>query len=121
MKHSTLLNTSIGDYRLVDFLGAGGMGEVYRAVHTKLGRVVAIKVLTQAGQNSDFAERFLNEARIQARLQHENIATLYDFLQYRGWPCIIMEYVDGHSLDERIQKLGRLPLSEAIYIFQAVV
>lgn len=97
------------------------MGEVYRAVHPKLGRVVAIKVLTHTAHSPGFTERFLNEARIQASLHHHNIATLYDFLEFNNQPCIIMEYVDGQVLVDRIRAKGMLPLSEATYIFQAIV
>lgn len=117
-----LVNQTVGEYRVVDFLGAGGMGEVYRAEHSKIGRVAAVKVLTQAtSSSSGFVERFFNEARIQASLQHPNIATLYDFLEVGGQPCIIMEYIDGQTLSERVQAYGALPLAETVFIFQAVV
>jgi eukaryotic-like serine/threonine-protein kinase len=117
---------SIGEYRIVDFIGAGGMGEVYRAMHSKIGRVAAVKVLTQTSQASDFVQRFFNEARIQASLQHPNIATLYDFCEVGGQPCIIMEYVDGQTISERIAAYraaygAALPLSETVYIFARVV
>jgi serine/threonine-protein kinase len=110
----------------VDFLGAGGMGEVYRAVHSKIGRMAAVKVLTQTARAGDFVERFFNEARIQATLQHPNIATLYDFCEVAGQPCIIMEYVDGQTISERVAAYrasygAALPLSEAVYIFGRVV
>jgi serine/threonine-protein kinase len=121
MSKPILLNSFIGEYHLVDFLGAGGMGEVYRAVHTKLGRVVAIKLLTQAAHSPGFTDRFLNEARIQASLRHQNIATLYDFLDLNNQPCIIMEYIDGQTLLERVKAGGGLPLPEAVSVFQAVV
>jgi serine/threonine protein kinase len=114
-------NQTVGEYRVVDFLGAGGMGEVYRAMHSKIGRIAAVKVLTQATQSSGFVERFFNEARIQASLQHPNIATLYDFCEVAGQPCIIMEYVDGQTISERIAAYGALPLSEAVYVFGKVV
>src|SRR5947209_1383582 len=119
-------NQSIGEYRIVDFIGAGGMGEVYRAMHSKIGRVAAVKVLTQATQTGDFVERFFNEARIQASLQHPNIATLYDFCEVGGQPCIIMEYVDGQTIGERVAAYraaygAALPLSETVYIFGRVV
>ena len=114
-------NQSVGEYRIVDFLGAGGMGEVYRAMHQKIGRVAAVKVLTQATQSSGFVERFFNEARIQASLQHPNVATLYDFCEVGGQPCIIMEYVDGQTISERIAAYGAaLPLSETVYVFERV-
>src|SRR5262249_7793392 len=69
----------------------------------------------------NFLERFYNEARIQAQLLHPNIAVLYDFLEYNGQPLIIMEYIDGQTLSERIATMGCLPLPEALSIFQAVV
>lgn len=121
MSNPILLQSFMGEYQLVDFLGAGGMGEVYRAVHTKLGRVVAIKVLTRSAHGPGFTQRFINEARIQASLQHQNIATLYDFLELHDQPCIIMEYVDGQTLLERVKAAGGLPLPEALSIFRAVV
>src|SRR5215212_6207626 len=115
------INQTVGEYRVVDFLGAGGMGEVYRALHSKIGRVAAVKVLTQATQASGFVERFFNEARIQASLQHLNVATLYDFCEVQGQPCIIMEYVDGETISERIAAYrAPLPLSETVYVFEKV-
>jgi eukaryotic-like serine/threonine-protein kinase len=120
MSRPALINSSIGDYHLVDYIGAGGMGEVYRAVHSKIGRVVAVKVLTQSVPSPSFITRFHNEARIQASLHHHNIATLYDFLEFNGQPCIIMEYVDGETLTQRIGRFGSLPVEEALYIFQSV-
>src|SRR5215213_3414561 len=115
------INQTVGEYRVVDFLGAGGMGEVYRAVHSKIGRVAAVKVLTQATQASGFVERFFNEARIQASLQHLNVATLYDFCEVQGQPCIIMEYVDGETIAERIAAFGApLPPSETVHVFEKV-
>ena len=115
-------NQSVGEYRVVDFIGAGGMGEVYRALHSKLGRAAAVKVLTQATQQSgDFVVRFFNEARIQASLQHPNVATLYDFCEVAGQPCIIMEYVDGQTISERVVSHGAgLPLPETVYVFEKV-
>lgn len=113
-------NQSIGEYRIVDFIGAGGMGEVYRAIHSKIGRIAAVKVLTQATQSSGFVDRFFNEARIQASLQHPNIATLYDFCEVAAQPCIIMEYIDGQAISERIAAYGALPLTETVYVFERV-
>jgi serine/threonine-protein kinase len=121
MGPTSFLNSTVGEYRLTEFLGAGGMGEVYRAVHSKIGRVAAVKVLTQATQSHGFVERFFNEARIQASLQHPNIATLYDFCEAAGQPCIIMEYVDGQTVAERVAAYGALPLAEAVYVFERVV
>ncbi|MDQ3806047.1 MAG: serine/threonine protein kinase, partial [Acidobacteriota bacterium] len=121
MSRAFLVNQTIGEYRIESFLGAGGMGEVYRAVHQKIGRVAAVKVLTQATQSSGFRERFSNEARIQASLQHPNIATLYDFCEVCGQPCIIMEYVDGETIADRVAAHGPPSLAETAYVFEKVV
>jgi len=118
---TSLRNSLVGEYRLVDFLGEGGMGEVYRAVHVHVGRAVAVKVLKNPGDSPRFVERFRNEARIHAQLHHPHIATLYEFLEFRGRPCIVMEYVDGQTLSDRIRRHGRLSPGEAVAVFQAVV
>jgi eukaryotic-like serine/threonine-protein kinase len=121
MNRGTLINAIIGEYRLVDKLGEGGMGEVYRAVHSKIGRPAAVKVLSQASHGPEFIERFLNEARIQASLQHTNIVTLYDFLEFNGQPCIIMEYIEGQTLTDCIrEEVGGLALPDALRIFRAL-
>jgi serine/threonine-protein kinase len=120
MSRALETDQSIGEYRIVDFIGAGGMGEVYRAMHSKIGRIAAVKVLTQATQSGGFVQRFFNEARIQASLQHPNIATLYDFCEVAGQPCIIMEHVDGQTVAERIAAYGPLPLTETVYVFERV-
>lgn len=122
MSNSLLLNSMVGEYRLIDFLGEGGMGEVYRGVHAKLGRVAAVKVLNQtARREQGFVERFFNEARIQESLHHPNIAAVYDFTEVQGQPCIIMEYVDGDTLCDRVRPYGPMPTDEALRIFSAVV
>lgn len=114
MSTGSLLHATVGAYRLTDFVGAGGMGEVYRAVHSSLGRVVAVKVLTGTRGVPGLADRFRNEARIQAALHHPNIATLYDFLESGGRPCIVMEYVEGETLSSRIERTGSLPVDQAL-------
>ncbi len=111
------LNKEIESYRLVEFLGAGGMGSVYRGVHKNLDRMVAVKILHEPG----LLARFQNEARIQAGLQHQHIATLYEFLEFEGKACIVMEFVPGKGLDELIHAQGRLPYAEALRIYQSVV
>lgn len=121
MSRSTLINSTIGEYRLVEKLGEGGMGEVYQGVHSKIGRVVAVKILSQGAHGPEFVERFLNEARIQGGLQHNNIVTLYDFLEYNGQPCIIMEYIEGRTLTDCVRTWGGLPLADAIRYFQSIV
>jgi serine/threonine-protein kinase len=115
------INSVIGEYRIEGYLGAGGMGEVYCAQHSRIGRRAAVKILTHTSRSDGSLERFFNEANIQSSLRHPNIATLYDFTEINGQPCIIMEYIDGETLAERVRPSGPLPLSESLYIFQAIV
>lgn len=121
MFRQNFINAQLGEYCVTNYLGAGGMGEVYRAVHTKLGRIAAVKVLSRMEAQPNLVERFYNEARIQASLQHPAIAMLYDFVNYNGYPCIVMEFVDGQTLDELLRANGTLPLTETLRIFKAVV
>lgn len=112
-------NATIGEYRIVDFLGEGGMGRVYRAVHTRIDRTVAIKVLTQTSGESVVVQRFLNEARIQARLRHPGVAALYDFTEYRGRSAIIMEYVDGETVQEITSRQGAWSAQQALPVLRS--
>ncbi len=113
---SALTNALIGEYRLTEPLGAGGMGEVYKAVHTHLGRVVAVKILSPNLTDGPALQRFYNEASIQASLRHPSVAEYLGFYEYQGRPCILMEYVDGETLSELIQKRGAFPCAEATTI-----
>jgi eukaryotic-like serine/threonine-protein kinase len=116
-----MIGTTVKEYKILDRLGAGGMGEVFRAVHARTGRVVAIKVLNQAKQSPSFRQRFFNEARVQAQLQHPCIAAVYDLLEHNAQPCIVMEYIDGRTLDEQICLKGILPAESAVSIFRKIV
>lgn len=100
------MRTTIGPYRVIDFIGAGGMGEVYRVVHRTIGRVAAAKILTAAGPSPSAAERFRNEARIHSTVQHPRIATMYEYLEVDGLPCIVMELVEGVTLEQYIHQRG---------------
>lgn len=120
MAQGALLNSSVGSYRLIDFVGAGGMGEVYRGLDSAKSRVVALKVLNLAKTAPNAVERFRNEARIHAAVRHPNIATMYEYLEIEGAPCIAMEYVDGETIDERIKRRGALPLEEALKILARI-
>ncbi len=97
----------LGPYRIEHLLGAGGMGEVYRAVDTRLGRTVAIKVLPRklAG-NPDLKRRFLREACAASALNHPNIAGLYDISNHGGADFLVMEYVAGKTLKDLIPRCG---------------
>ncbi|MBI3404248.1 MAG: serine/threonine protein kinase, partial [Acidobacteria bacterium] len=110
-----MIGTSLHHYRIVERLGAGGMGEVYRATDTKLGRDVAIKVLSK-----DFASdpqrlgRFEREARLLAALNHPNIAAIFGFAEDAGQWYLAMEYVPGRS------PAGPMPLEDALQICRQV-
>jgi len=96
-------------------LGAGGMGEVYRGRHSRLGFPVALKVLSLL--RGDYFLRFEREAEMMARIRHPNIITILDYgIVDQKTPCIAMEFVDGETLDARIQARGSLPWTEAIEI-----
>ena len=100
--------TRLGPYEITAALGAGGMGEVYRARDTRLDRQVAIKLLT-GEDNGNAAQRLLREARSASALNHPNICTLHEIGEDAGHPFIVMELVDGEPLDRRISR-GPLPL-----------
>lgn len=121
MTHGTLLNRAVGSYRLVDFIGAGGMGEVYRGIDKAHNRIVALKVLNVTKTAPNAVERFRNEARIHGAVRHPNIATMYEYLEFDGAPCIAMEYIDGETIDERVRTRGALALNQALEIFERIV
>jgi eukaryotic-like serine/threonine-protein kinase len=108
--------TKLGSYEVVAQIGAGGMGEVYRAHDTKLARDVAIKVLPANFVNDpERLSRFQREARMLAALNHANIATIYGLEQSGGVTCLVMELVPGDTLAERV-KAGPLGIEEALKI-----
>lgn len=108
-----------GDFTLLELLGAGGMGGVYRARDEVLNREVAVKVMLQSlGSDHDFVETFQREAQAAARLNHPNIAQIYSFGQVYGQPFIVMELISGGSLEEMMSEQG--PLSPAVVIHVGV-
>src|ERR1700674_4134363 len=108
--------TRLGPYEIVSLVGAGGMGEVYQAHDTKLGRDVAIKVLPEAfAHDPDRLSRFQREAKMLAALNHANIATIYGMEQSGGTSYLVMELVSGETLAELV-KAGPLGIDEALRI-----
>ena len=104
-----------GRFRLQERIGAGGMSTVYLAFDETLERQVAIKMLHADMSHDDAAlERFRREARSAARLQHPHVVTVIDAGEDDGQPFIVFEYVPGETLKERIRRVGRLPVAEAI-------
>ena len=113
---STLVGTCLnGRYRLDAQIGAGGMSTVYRAFDTTLERQVAVKLMhREIASDSDQLERFRREARAVAQLNHPHIVGVIDAGEEDGRPYIVFEYVEGETLKERIRRMGRLPIDEAI-------
>jgi len=107
-----MLGSSLGPYRILKELGAGGMGQVFLAEDTRLARKVAVKTLSGRWTgNREAQQRLLREARAAARLNHPNIAAVYDVLEVEGCGHIVMEYVEGETLAARIER-APLPLEE---------
>src|SRR5262245_57518267 len=104
------LGTRLGAHEVLAWLGAGAMGEVYRARDTRLGREIALKVLPEAfAQDAERLARFEREARLLAAINHPNVATLYGVEQSSDVYFLVMELVPGETLAERISR-GRLPI-----------
>jgi serine/threonine protein kinase len=114
-----MIGTQIGGYLIQEKLGEGGMGTVYRALETNLDRLVAIKVLNaDVARDASIGERFRAEARAQAHLNHTNIATLYNFLIHEGAAMMVMEYVDGESFQQMVDRRGPIPAQEIVPLFK---
>src|SRR5262249_40365137 len=106
--------TKLGPYEIHSPLGAGGMGEVYRARDTRLGRDVAIKVLpAHLSSSPELTARFEREARTISSLNHPHICQLYDIGSQGGIDFLVMEYLEGETLDCRVLK-GALPMKQAL-------
>jgi serine/threonine protein kinase/Tol biopolymer transport system component len=119
-RSQSLLGRSLGPYQIASQLGSGGMGEVYRARDTKLGRDVAIKVLPKAfTSDPDRLARFEREARVLATLNHPNIGAIYGLEHAGGVQALILELVEGETLACRLQR-GPLPVPEMVAIAKQV-
>jgi len=108
--------TRFGPYEVISALGAGGMGEVYRARDTRLARDVAVKILPEAlARDTEFQERFTREARVLSQIEHPHICPVYDVGTASGAPYLVMPLLDGETLAQRLAK-GRLSVSDALRI-----
>src|ERR1035438_10423473 len=106
--------TKLGPYEVVSAIGAGGMGEVYQAHDSKLGREVAIKVLPEAfAHDPERLARFQREAKMLAALNHPNIATIYGLERSGSTSYLVMELVAGETLADRVKRDGAVPIEEA--------
>jgi serine/threonine protein kinase len=107
--------TRLGPYEILSLIGAGGMGEVYRARDTRLERTVAIKVLSQLSSDPAHKQRFEREARAISSLNHPNICTLHDIGHQDGIDYLVMECVEGETLTKRLEK-GPLPVDQVLKV-----
>src|SRR5262245_39787436 len=115
-----MIGTKLAHYVITSHLGTGGMGEVYQATDSKLGRSVAIKLLPEAfTHDNDRAARFEREARVLASLNHPNIAAIYGIEESGGRKFLVMELVGGETLGERIKR-GAVPIDEALAIAKEI-
>jgi len=106
--------TKLGTFEIADRIGAGGMGEVYRATDTKLGRDVAIKTLPASlASESGWLSRFEREAKVLAALNHAHIASIYSLDEHDGTLYLAMELVDGETLEQKLKR-GPLAAEEAL-------
>src|SRR5207245_8456480 len=104
----------LGPYEILSLLGSGGMGEVYRAKDTRLDRAVAIKVLPdEVADSAARRARFEREARAISRLSHPHICSLYDVGEQDATPFLVMEYLEGQTLDRRLIR-GALPIDQVL-------
>ena len=114
-----MIGKSIENYKIIEVLGQGGMGVVYKAVDTDLDRTVALKVMNPSvASNEEFLARFKSEARVLGRLQHPHIVNVYAFRHVEPHLFIVMEYVGGGTLSDLINQYGAIPQNKALPIIK---
>src|SRR5437773_9519791 len=115
-----MIGTKLAHYEITSHLGSGGMGDVYQATDSKLGRSVAVKFLPEGfARDADRVSRFEREARVLASLNHPNIAAIYGLEDANDKKFLVMELVPGETLDERIKR-GMIPVKESAAIAQQI-
>jgi len=114
-----MIGQVIGQYRILEKIGQGGMGVVYKDVDVNLDRIVAIKMLTkELTQDENLIQRFRSEAKTQAQLNHPNVCTLFSLLKHKDHLFMVMEYVEGLTFEQMIKQRGPLPFQEIVPLFQ---
>jgi len=122
MLYTSMLGEVLGNYRVVEALESGGMGSVYRAEHTHLGKLAAIKLLRpELTTNDEIVKRFFNEAKAATAIRHPGIIEVYDFGYTRdGQAYFVMELLDGEPLGKRLQRTGRFSEVEAAKVAKGI-
>jgi serine/threonine-protein kinase len=105
----------LGHFVLEEFVGGGGMGAVFRALDTMIGRIVAVKVLSRERTDADTLRRFKNEAQSAARLDHKNIARVHYVGEDDGWNYIVFEFIDGVNVRDLVEEKGPLDVDDALH------
>ncbi|NIP38762.1 MAG: protein kinase [Candidatus Dadabacteria bacterium] len=119
---NSLINEIIGHYKITEEIALGGMGTVYKAINQKLNRNVAIKVINpNLVSNPSLINSFYKEAKIQAKMSHINIVTVYDFFEHRNNYFLVMEYLDGETLDKIIEQEGPFDIASAISMMKQML
>ncbi len=121
MNQPGMVPARIGNYQILAGLGIGGMGEVFEAEHQIINRKVALKCMTGIGQDREKLARFRNEARIQSRIRHPHIASLFEYFEHSGTPCIVMELIEGKTLAEVLEDHPLLDTAKALLHFKDLV
>ncbi len=116
---SVLVGRRLDHFVLEELIGGGGMGAVFRARDTRLDRIVAVKVLPRVGQDPDLLRRFRVEAQSAARLDHPNIARIYDVGQQDGWHYIVFEHIEGINIRDLVHRQGVLSVDQSVlFVYQ---
>jgi serine/threonine protein kinase len=117
----TKLPFDFGEYTVIERIGTGGMGQVFKALHRRMDRTVALKILPEGMvKSADALVRFQQEVRSAAKLIHPNIVTAYDAGEHESSPFLVMELIEGRDLFRHVQEHGPLPIEKAVdYVLQA--
>lgn len=111
---------ALDHFQLESLIGGGGMGAVFRARDARLDRIVAVKVMPRVGEDTELLRRFRNEAQSAARLDHPNIARVYDVGEHEGWYYIVFEFIEGTNLRDLVLRDGPLQIDDAVYFTRQV-
>ncbi len=113
------IGKKIGSCEIIEKIGSGGMGVIYRARHTRLNKTVAVKILSPSLMKESHKKRFLREARAAASIEHPNVVMVYDVGEEKGYSYIVMQLVDGKSVKKILEEKGKLEPAQALLILQS--
>ena len=117
-----MVSKIVGPYKIDKKIAFGGMGVVYRGIHTKLEQTVAIKVLSpQFASNQNMKSKFLSEAKIQAQLSHPNVVNIMNYIEEEDETYLVMEFIDGETLEDLLQRRKKVTIGEAINISKGIL